>query len=104
MSVTASTGSSSTSISSIASAASASVSATAIATGCPAYMISSRARGVFERPGPVATIGRSAAVSTATTPGSSLAAVVSTDLISAWASCASSNRACSSPLTGTSAA
>ena len=59
---------------------------------------------ILDRPEPVATIGRSSAASTATTPGSSRAAVMSIDLINAWASWASRRRACRSPLTGMSAA
>ena len=71
------------------SAAASGVSATTSATGWPAHRISSRASGWWSRSVPSSTIGRSAAVSTATTPGTASASDVSIDTIRAWAGRAS---------------
>ena len=68
-----------------------------IATGCPTYTTSSRASGSYWRPSPVATIGKSAAVSTPTTPGAASAASVRIAVILAWASWATTSRACNNP-------
>ena len=61
----------STRTSSAPSWAAASLSATTIATGCPENTTSSRARGSVVRRSPARPAGRSSAVSTATTPGTS---------------------------------
>jgi hypothetical protein len=94
----------STSTSMAPSAAASGVSATTSATGWPAHMISSRASGWWSRSVPSSTIGRSAAVSTATTPGTASASDVSIDTIRAWAGRASTGRPWRRPRTSTSAA
>jgi hypothetical protein len=106
MVATASSGSHATSTASAPSSAAWRLSATTRATGSPtkrtACDASTPNTGAWKPSGPMTTTGcttpsRSAAVRTATTPGTAAAAVVSIPPIAAWGKGLRTNAACSRP-------